>query len=300
MYSKQKIVFIVNPFSGAKSKNALPTLIDQYLDKSKFDYELQFTESAGHASVLAQQAVESHTDIVVACGGDGTVNEVAKSIVNQKTALGIIPYGSGNGFAMHIGLGRNIKKAIKILNTAESKCIDSCTVNDRFFLNLAGVGFDALIAFKAHEGEKRGFKMYFNLVRKEIFNFKAPEFTVKLNNKSIEGPFTTIAVANAAMYGYNFTVAPLAEMTDGLLDVVFIKKASIFRILLSTWRMLNNSLHKSRLVSIEKCKTVTIESKYPYYFHIDGESFEFSKPLNFELLPKSINVLFPASKLSRF
>jgi len=294
MIKKRTLRFIINPFSGATSKKKYPQLIDRYLDKTKFDYEICYTESAGHATALAAEAVKDNIDIVVACGGDGTVNEVAKSLVNQKTCLAIIPAGSGNGFAMHIGLGRNAKRAIQIINKAEIKTIDSCMVNDVFFLNLAGVGFDALIAYKAHQGEKRGFKMYFKLVTQEIFNFKANTFDVKIDNQTVTGEFTTVAVANAAMYGYNFTVAPLAEMTDGLFDIVFIKKASIFRTLLSSWRMLNNTLHKSRLVEVKKGKKVTIATTGEYYYHIDGESEKFSNKLSFEMLPKSINVLFPS------
>ena len=293
MQSKQTIRFIINPFSGANSKDKVPGLIEKYLDHDKFDYSIKFTESPGHATILAKEAVDNKVNIVVACGGDGTVNEVAKSLVNQEAALGILPSGSGNGFAMHIGMGRDIKKAILKINTAVPRCIDSCTVNDVFFLNLAGVGFDALIAYKADKGAQRGFKMYFKLVTQEIFNFKANEFTVKMDDKVVKGRFTTVAVANAAMYGYNFTVAPLAEMTDGLFDIVFIKKASIFRTLLSSWRMLNNTIHKSRLVEVYKSKSVSIETEGEYFYHIDGESDVFFNRLQFKLHPKSINVLFP-------
>lgn len=293
MHSKQTIRFIINPFSGANSKTKLPGLIDSYLDKQKFEYSIHYTSAAGHATELAHQAVKERIDIVIACGGDGTVNEVAKALVNQRAILGILPSGSGNGFAMHIGMGRDAKKALLKLNTAESRCIDSCRVNDVFFLNLAGVGFDALIAYKAHAGAQRGFKMYFKLVTQEIFKFKANAFRVKIDDVDLNGRFTTIAIANAAMYGYNFTVAPLAEMTDGLFDVVFIKEASIFRTLLSSWRMLNNTLHKSKLVEMKKAKNVTISTEGEYYFHIDGESDKFDKDLKFIMNPKSINVLFP-------
>ena len=135
MSAKHTIRFIVNPFSGATSKAKIPALIDKYLDKNKYDYSIHNTESAGHATVLTNQAVNDKIDIVVACGGDGTVNEVAKALINKPTALGIIPAGSGNGFAMHIGLGRKAEKAIEILNTAKVKSIDSCMVNNVFFLN---------------------------------------------------------------------------------------------------------------------------------------------------------------------
>ena len=292
MSEKQTIRFIINPFSGANNKAKIPVLIDEYLDKSKFEYTIHNTESAGHATVLASQAVKDKIDIVVACGGDGTVNEVAKALVNQPTTLGIVPSVLEMDLQCTSVWVEMLKKQFRLL-ILPRKTIDSCKVNDVFFLNLAGVGFDALIAYKAHQGEKRGFKMYFKLVTQEIFSFKANNFTVKIDDETTNGEFTTVAVANAAMYGYNFTVAPLAEMTDGLFDVVFIKEASIFRTLLSSWRMLNNTLHKSRLVDVRKGKKVSIETLGEYYYHIDGESDKFTNTLNFELLPKSIKVLFP-------
>ncbi|NNE27788.1 MAG: diacylglycerol kinase family lipid kinase [Saprospiraceae bacterium] len=293
--NKKTIQFIVNPFSGWSSKEGLRDDINRELDHDLFDYVYTETESKGHAIQLAKEAVDRNTDIVVACGGDGTVNEVAQSLVDTQSILGILPGGSGNGFAMHIGWGRNIKKALRKLGQAETKVIDSCTVNNKFFLNLAGVGFDALIAYKADSGTKRGLQMYLGMISKEMLKFKAEKFHVKIDDETIEGNFTTIAVANAAMYGYNFTIAPSADLTDGFLDIVFVHEAPLLRTISSSWRMLNNSLDKSALVSIKRSKEVTITAENPYYFHLDGESFTFEKDLHFKINPKSIKVLFPQS-----
>ena len=291
--SKKRVQFIVNPFSGWSSKDGLKDDIKRELDHDQFEYAYTETQSKGHAVELAREAVEQKMDIVVACGGDGTVNEVAQSLVGSSTALGILPGGSGNGFAMYIGWGRNIKKAIKKLGSAEPKIIDSCSVNDKFFLNLAGVGFDALIAYKADSGTKRGLQMYLGMISKEMLKFKAEKFHVVTDNEVIEGNFTTIAVANAPMYGYNFSIAPSADLTDGYLDVVLVHEAPLLRTLGASWRMLNNSLDKSSLVSIKRSKEVLIRVDNPYYFHLDGESFTFEKDLHFKINPKSIKVLFP-------
>ena len=210
MSSKKRLFFIINPVSGYNKKENIPDLIQKNLDLEKFSYEFAYTERRGHAAELSANAVKQAYDIVIACGGDGTVNEVASALVDTDTELGIIPSGSGNGFAMHIGMGRNTKKAIQRLNACNAKVIDSCTVNDKFFLNLAGVGFDELIAYKAENDEKRGLQMYLSMISKEMARFKAERFKVRIDNETIEGAFTTIAVANSAMYGYNFTVAPLA------------------------------------------------------------------------------------------
>lgn len=297
MSKKQTILFIVNPISGFSNKENIPQLLKDNLDHSKFDFQLIETQSKGHATEIANKAVKDKTEIIVACGGDGTVNEVAKSIVHTDSILGILPNGSGNGFAMHIGMGRNSKKAIHKINTAHIKTIDTCTVNEEFFLNLAGIGFDALIAHRAESGKKRGFQMYIGMISKELIKFKAEDYTVQTDNEKIQGPYSVIAVANAAMYGYNFTIAPLAELTDGLLDVVFVKKAPLIRTIGASWRLLNNSLYKSPLVEIKKTKEVIISIDKPYYYHIDGESFEFNEDLHFKVVPKSLKVLFPEDKI---
>lgn len=296
MPAKKNVLFVVNPVSGYNKKENIPHLIKSNLDLNRFDYDIRQTRSRGHATELSHQAISDGFDIVVACGGDGTVNEVARALVDTDKILGVLPSGSGNGFAMHIGMGRNTRRAIQKLNNCLPRKIDSCTVNDAFFLNLAGVGFDALIAYKAENGTRRGLQMYLSMISKEMARFKAENFVVKVDDDIIEGPFTTIAVANSAMYGYNFTVAPLAELSDGLLDIVLVKEASVLRTIGASWRMLNNSLDKSPLVEIKKSREVSISTSRPYYFHIDGESYAFENTLHFKINPKSINVLFPIRK----
>lgn len=293
MGSKKSILFIANPISGSNQKEDLHQLIKDNLDHSKFVFDFIKTEYRGHATELSAQAARENIDIVIACGGDGTVNEVAKPLVQTKVTMGIIPNGSGNGFAMHIGMGRSSKKAIHILNEATSHLIDTCTVNDNFFLNLAGVGFDALVAYKIDHGKKRGFQLYVSTISKELFKFKAQSYSIKTDDKLIKGKFTIVAVANAAMYGYNFTIAPKAELSDGLLDIVLIKEASLVKTILGSWRMLNKTLHKSKLVDIIKSKEVIISTDSAYYYHIDGESQKFDSQLHFKLVPASLNMLFP-------
>jgi len=291
--ARKSMLFVVNPVSGYSNKEDIHALISNHLDLTRYSFDYVETERRGHATELAEEEVQNGTEIVVACGGDGTVNEVAKALVHSDTTLGIIPNGSGNGFAMHVGLGRNTKKAIQILNTAVPRRIDTCTVNDSFFLNLAGIGFDALVAYKVDHGQKRGLQMYVSTVTKELVKFKAENYHVKTDEQTVEGAFSLIAVANAAMYGYNFTIAPKAKLTDGLLDVVFVKEAPLARTVINSWRMLNSSLDKSKLVDIIKTKEVTISIDKPYYYHVDGESFQFDTELHFKVVPLSLTMLFP-------
>ena len=297
MPNKKSIQFIVNPVSGYNNNEDILSVIKKNLDHTKFDYNYTLTKARGHAIELATQAVKEKIDIVVACGGDGTVNEVSSALVHSSTALGIIPNGSGNGFAMHIGMGRDTTKAIKLINESVQLKVDTCTVNNLYFLNLAGIGFDALIAYKAEHGNtKRGFQMYASMVWNEVFKFKAKEYTLLLDDEEITGAYTVVAVANAAMYGYNFNIAPKAKLTDGLFDIILIKDAPLLRSLCSSWRLLNKSIEKSALVDVKKSKEVRLSLNEPYYYHIDGESHTFDEELHFKVIPKSLNILLPKEK----
>jgi len=294
---KKHIQFIVNPVSGYNNHEDILSLVKDNLDHDAFSYDYTLTERKGHATELAKAAVSKKVDIVVACGGDGTVNEVAAPLVHTDTRLAILPNGSGNGFAMHIGMGRNSKRAIHRINEAVEMTIDSCTVNDEFFLNLAGIGFDALIAYKTEHGDsKRGLQMYVSTISKEMMKFKAEHFDVKMDGESVKGHFTVVAVANAAMYGYNFNIAPFAKLRDGLLDIVFIKEAPLLRTIGASWRLLNKSIYKSPLVEVKKSKEVRLRLDKPYYYHVDGESKRFEDELHFKVIPKSLKILLPKDK----
>lgn len=290
---KKNIRFIVNPFSGVSNKDNFEELIYKHLDHAQFSYDYILTEGPGHATELGKIAVDQGYHMVVAVGGDGTINEVAAALKGSSTILGVIPGGSGNGFAMYIGIGRNLETAIKILNKGEVKAIDSCDVNGRFFLNLAGIGFDANIAYKIKQSSDRGFRLYLKTVLKEALFFKAKRFTIKMDDRTINDDYGVVVVANAAMYGYNFIIAPEAELTDGLFDLVLIKKASLFRYILSSWRFLNNSISKSKLVEIIKTKNLNIQCGEGNFYHLDGEGYKSPTDLQFNLHPKSIKVMFP-------
>ena len=142
---KQRILFIVNPFAGTSTKQNIKDLIPKFLDEGKYEFDIVFTEYPLHGYEIAKEAVLAGTDIVVANGGDGTVNEVAAAIAGSDTILGIIPGGSGNGFSMHIGLGRSFNKSMAAINHGKVMSIDTCRLNGEFYVNVAGLGFDARI-----------------------------------------------------------------------------------------------------------------------------------------------------------
>ena len=143
---KKNILFIVNPVAGVKRKDKIPPLINKYLDHNKFNYEVIYTESRGHATEIARQAVLDKFDVVAVAGGDGSVNEVATGLLGSETALAIIPSGSGNGLARHLGYSINIRSTLEIINEFQLKKIDVCKVNEAYFFSLIGIGFDAFVA----------------------------------------------------------------------------------------------------------------------------------------------------------
>lgn len=297
MVSKKSIRFIINPFSGVSKKNNIPQMIQDHLDLEKFEYDIKFTEYPMHAKFLADEAKKEGYDLVGAVGGDGTVNEIASALVNSSTALAVLPAGSGNGFAMHLGMGRNIIKAIQMLNNARSIAIDSCTANNHFFINIAGVGFDSMVANLSKKDSSRGIWLYIKHTLLRAFTYKQKFLHIQVDDQLREGYFLTVSMANGSMFGYNFRIAPNALLTDGVLDLVMIKKAPLWRYLTSFWRFFNRTAEKLNFVEIIKCKHVLISSKDQVYHHLDGEGVGLLRKLEIQIKPKSLKVLVPSHKL---
>ena len=288
-----KIKFIVNPFSGTSNKSNIFTLINETIDKEKYNFDVEETIHAGHAITIAQECIENGYDIVIAIGGDGTVNEVASSLKGSKTALGVIPGGSGNGFAMHLGMGRNIVKSIKKLNNVKIIDIDTCTINGHFYVNVCGLGFDAKIAYLTKRSKVRGFWQYIKTVLKEARSFRPSHLEMEIDGKKISGNYISAVFANASMYGYYFTVAPGAKLTDGILDIMLIKEAPIYRYFLEAYRFLNRSLHKSKLTEVHSGKLIKIKAQVPTYFHVDGEGIDATQDFEIKINPKSLKAIVP-------
>lgn len=291
---KEKIVFLINPFSGTGHKDHIPELIDKHLDHSKYVSETILTEYAGHGAELANEKIKAGYDVIVAVGGDGTVNEIAGVVNESKACLGIIPGGSGNGFCTHLGISRNPIKAISSLNTGKKIIVDTCQLNDLFFLNVAGLGFDARIAYLTKANKKRGFLQYFLTSMRESRHFKPQYLDIFIDGKLVSGYFTAAVAANASMYGYNFTVAPGAALNDGLLDVMLIKKAPLYQYFLQAYRFLNKTLHKSNLTETYRAKEIVMKSPIPIHCHVDGEGHDTSKEFKISINPQSLTIIAPS------
>ena len=223
MNKKQQITFIVNPISGTSSKEHIPALIEETLDHERFDYEIRQTAYRGNAAEIAREAAAADVDIVVAVGGDGTVNEVARSLVHTQTALGIIPTGSGNGLARHLCIPMSSSKALELINQCQIEDFDYGVINGLPFFCTCGMGFDAFISLKFAEAGKRGPITYVENVLKEGLKYKPDTYEVIDETGSHSHKAFLIACANASQYGNNAYIAPGATMKDGLLDVIIME-----------------------------------------------------------------------------
>ena len=286
-----KIKFIINPISGTGKKKDIKNIILENLDAKKYEYRIQFTEQQGHAKELCKQSITDGYEGIIAVGGDGTVNEIASECIGKETVLGIIPAGSGNGFAYHIGMKKNIKEAVLQLNNATIKIVDSCTANSIPFVNVSGIGFDAHIADLFQNLEKRGFWNYIKLIYKEI-NYKAKEYTINHNGKSRKIKAVMISFANASQYGNNFHISPRSELDDGLIDFVIVQDMPKYMIPQFLIKIANGKIENSKFVEIIQAKEMEIFSDEKM-IHLDGEPKKINKSVLVKNNPKTLKILIP-------
>ena len=289
--NKKKIVFIMNPISGTMNKAAIPSLIERCLNHDCFDYEIVQTAYAGHAVELATKAKDEGIDIVVAIGGDGTVNEVARAVVHSNTALGIIPCGSGNGLARHLMLPMNVAKAIQIINEAEIHLLDYGIINDHPFFCTCGMGFDAFISHKFAEAGKRGPITYVENVLKGGLQYKPETYEIRDENGTTRLKAFLISCANASQYGNNAYIAPQASMSDGLMDIIVMQPFGVLDAPQISIEMFNKTLDKNSKIKTFKCKQLHIHRDKPGYIHYDGDPVMTGEDINIELKAKGINII---------
>lgn len=288
---KKKAVFVINLNSGTSSKAAIPGLIESTIDKEKFDYEIVVTQYAGHASEIASRAKDEGKDIVVAVGGDGTVNEVARAIVHSGTALGIIPCGSGNGLARHLLLPMNVKKAIEVLNECEIRALDYGIINGYPFFCTCGMGFDAFVSQKFAEAGKRGPITYVENVLREGLKYQPETYILQDENGTIKYKAFLISCANASQYGNNAYIAPQASMSDGLMDVIIMEPFDVFEAPQISIDMFNKTLDKSSKIKTFKCRKLHIHRSKAGAIHYDGDPAMTGEDIDVELVPNGINIV---------
>lgn len=288
--SKQKILFIINPISGVGKQKIVEKLVSTHLDKTKFDIDIAYTKRAKHAIEISVNNVNKY-DIIVAVGGDGTVNEIGKNLINSNTTLAIIPAGSGNGLARDLKISMNIKKAIMLINEGQTKLIDVVKINNDYFIGTAGVGFDAYISWKFDEVSKRGFWTYLKIALKGFIKYKSLDYTVHYNGikETIEKGML-VTFSNSKQYGNNILISPNSKIDDGLVKLISVRKFPLIYLPVFGYYLLSKKIHQfkyTQVITSEKIILINPEKK----IHIDGEPIEMDNKLEIEVMHKSLKVI---------
>lgn len=293
---KKRVLFIINPISGLGKHKTIEKSVVSELDKSKIEYHFEYTQYPHHATEITRANYRNY-DIIVAVGGDGTVNEVASGLIDTNTALAIIPAGSGNGLARHLNIPLKVNKAIQLLNDHKVTKIDSLKINDQISVNVSGIGFDAFISHLFAKTKRRGPLTYIHLITREFPNYKSDFYTLKIDGQAIALDAFLISFANSSQYGNNLQIAPNAMVDDGFIDVCIIKdfpKYTAPALLLS---LFDPTIDRSKFDIIKRAKNITIEHPVPLKGHIDGEAVEFGNKVEISICPLSLNVVIPLETL---
>jgi YegS/Rv2252/BmrU family lipid kinase len=288
---KRNILILINPVSGISNKHRIRQILKERLDDSGLDYQVKFTGYSGHGTELAQEAVNSGHDAVVVAGGDGSVSEVAKALVNTDVALGIIPTGSGNGLAHFLKLPFNLSKAIGNIKTFRVKKIDTFTVNGRFGCNLSGVGFDAKVADEFSKVKRRGFWSYFRIVLQEYVTYESQNYVLEFDGKTIERKALMICFANSNQFGNNTVIAPGACADDGLIDICVISKVPILEAPVMGTMLVSRLLNKTHYAEYFKTSEVVLNKPEGIPLHIDGDPVDTENTIRVKVNPLSLNVI---------
>lgn len=288
----EKILFIVNPIAGGKDKKVLLEKVTGRIDSSRFTYEIRYTEYAGHACEIART---TDADIVVAIGGDGTQNEVARSLAGSGKTMGIIPCGSGDGLALHLGISRDPEKAAEILNEGTTAVIDHGTVNGRPFFCTTGVGIDAAVSWRFAQAHTRGLKTYVKESILTWFGFKPENYIITVDGvEEWNGPATLVTIGNANQWGNNAKITSLASVTDGQLDITVVEPFHTWSFPGLLLRLMSGTAHKSCHTTCLKGKETRIVREASGPIHFDGDPYEEGKEIDIRIVPQELKVIIPA------
>lgn len=291
-----KYLLIVNPASGAVSKHSIMPHIHRSLTKAGLDFDIAFTKAPGHAVELAAQAKAKGYDAVIACGGDGTVNETATGLLNTGIPLGIIPTGSGNGLARHVGIPIDIDRSIKIIARNNVIDADYGTANGKAFFCTFGVGFDAAVSERCAREKRRGILMYLKHAINEYIKFRPEEYTIIINGHTITERAFLVVCCNASQYGNNAFIAPLASITDGELDITIVHAGNLLTQAIAVVDILTGLIRKTALVEVMRARSVTIIRKNYGVAHLDGDATTLPAEISVECRPGELRMFVPTEE----
>lgn len=293
--NKKKVLFIINPKAGItpKIETLLRLEIDLLFGKGS-EKSIIFTKYPKHATKLAQQAVADRFDVIVAGGGDGTINEVATALRLTGIPMGILPFGSGNGLARHLNIPLNPIYALRVIARGKTQYIDTVQLNDYIFTSIAGIGYDAVVAKKFENSEVRGLLSYASIILKDYRKYQCRSYSLIIDGKEYEREAFMISFANSDQFGFHAKIAPHASSFDGWLDVCVIRKPSLFKAAFSVVpRVFAGNLGKTRYAEYFRAQGVKLPGTAGSIVNIDGEPVNITSDLNIEIKPLTLNVIIP-------
>jgi diacylglycerol kinase (ATP) len=297
MSENKKVFFIVNKFSGTGYKDSIEGRILSTCLQAGLEPTIEFTKQRGHATELAQAAVAEGFNRVFAVGGDGTVNETARGLLHTDAALGILPNGSGNGLARHLGISTSFKTALSLIHSTSMIKMDSTLVNGHLSVNVAGIGFDGHVAALFGKNGKRGLPGYARLVLKEFSGFQEFGGQANIDGEAVDLKGFIMAVCNSSQFGNNARIAPHASVCDAELDLCLVRKTSFLKAVNLIRKVFAGNLDTSPLVTIRKMKNLQLSLSSPVHFHTDGEPHPKASEYTIKVLPGSLNVIVPQSRV---
>jgi len=297
----RKIIYIINPISGTKSKSDLQKFVEAETKQKGIHFLVFPSVADGNYSFLHTIIKEEKITDVVIAGGDGTISSVVGSLLKEDVNFGIIPCGSGNGLAHTAKISKQPAKALDIIFTGKASAVDGFVVNNRFACMLAGLGFDAKVAHEFADHPKRGLMTYAQLTLKNFFSINPFRFELKFENRTLDIDAFFMSIANSNQFGNNFTIAPKASLSDGLLDIVIVTSQNKVSFVLQTlkqmagWNVLEASsvVTKKRGVIYFQTDKLDIINHSQAPLHIDGDPAETPEKLKVEVKKKCFRLIQP-------
>lgn len=297
----RKIVYLVNPVSGTGEKDILKKMISEKSKKESVEFEIQNTNKEGDYDYLKDQLERKGITDIVIVGGDGTVNRVVSSLQHTEVNFGIIPVGSGNGLAFGAGIPKNPAKALDIIFHGQPGFVDAFTINNHFSCMLSGLGFDAQVAHDFANKASRGLLTYTQQSLVQYFKAHPYQFEVVLDNFSFYTDAFFISIANSNQFGNHFTIAPKANLDDGLLDIVIVQKMNKARLPFAVLRQIRGNNELQQLVDDMSQKNIlyfqtaslTVRNLKLAPFHVDGEPAETEAEYKVKMIRRCFRLLQP-------
>jgi len=287
------VFFIVNSRIGPiKSAQFTRAILEHFTD---IKHEIHLTEYGGHALELAQRAIREKSSLVVAVGGDGTVNEVLQAVATSGLPMAIVPTGSGNGLARHCGIPLQIHAAVKLIRSGVVRAIDLGKANDQFFISNAGVGFDAWVCQRIRQTKSRGLAMYIRHVVVNYFTYKPVLYTITADGKTFEEKAYFLNVANGKEFGYGFEISPEASLEDGLLDMVLVKRINFFNGTRFVWDGWRKRLNRNPDCIHLRAKSFEFSAPSMSCYQTDGDAHDCERSCRIDIFPKALHLLIPVN-----